>query len=94
MVKVIFALAGGVAFVSVMLAFFAAAQMMRHTRPGVPAIWYAWNGYAFFTGKNFEPPAEPMRRLFTLCMIAFFIAVIAGITFGLIGWADPNAPTT
>jgi hypothetical protein len=91
MVKAIFAVAGGVAFVAVMLAVFAALQMMRHTKPGVPAIWYAFNGYAFFTGRNFEPPAEPARRLFAMCAIAFFVAILIGIAFGMIGWPNPDA---
>lgn len=92
MVKAIFAIAGGVAFVSVMLAVFAANAMMRYRKPGVPTSWYLLNGYAFFTGKNFEPPAEPGRRLFMYCMIAFFAAIVIGLAFGLIGWPDPNAP--
>ncbi|MCC6917985.1 MAG: hypothetical protein IT548_02205 [Alphaproteobacteria bacterium] len=92
MVKAIFAVAGGVAFVAVMLAVFSALQMMRYRKPGVPTSWYAFNGYAFFTGKNFEPPAEPLRRLFAMCMIAFLVAILIGIAFGMIGWPDPNAP--
>ena len=89
MVKAIFAVAGGVAFVAVMLAVVAAASMLRERKPGVPTSWFVWNGYAFFTGKNFTPPAEPSRRLFTLCAAAFFLAVIIAILFGLIGWPDP-----
>lgn len=89
MVKVLFALGGGVAFVAVMLAFFAAGQMMRHRKPGVPTLWYMWNGWAFFTGRNFEPPAEPARRLFMLCAVAFFFALVTVIAFGLIGWPTP-----
>ena len=91
MVKVIFAVAGGVIFVSILLAWFAAAHMMRYRKAGVPLSWYAWNGWAFFTGRNFEPPAEPSRRLFILCVVAFFIGLVAFIAFGLIGWPDPNA---
>ena len=90
MVKAIFAIAGGVAFVAVMLGFFAASNMMQFRKPGVPLIWYLWNGYAFFTGKNFEPPAEASRRLFVLCGGAFFLALVIAIIFGLIGWPDPN----
>lgn len=92
MVKAIFAVAGGVAFVSIMLAVFAASAMLRERKPGVPTSWYLWNGYAFLTGKNFNPPAEPSRRLFTLCFAAFFLAILIAIVFGLIGWPDPNAP--
>ncbi len=91
MVKVIFAIAGGVAFTAVMLAIFAAIAMFSHKKPGVPGSWYFWNGHAFLTGRNFEPAAEPARRLFMLCMGVFFLAVLIGITFGLIGWPDPNA---
>lgn len=93
MVKAIFAIAGGVAFVSVMLGFFAAGQMLRHKKPGVSTLWFGLNGWAFFTGRNFEPPAEPSRRLFMLCAIAFVVAMIAFVAFGLIGWPPPPPPT-
>ncbi len=91
MVKIIFAIAGGVAFTAVMLAVFAAIAMFSHKKPDVPGAWYMWNGYAFFTGRNFDPAAEPARRLFILCAGVFFLAVIIAITFGLIGWPNPNA---
>ena len=93
MVKAIFAVAGGVAFVSVMLAIFAAAAMMTHRKAGVPTSWYLWNGYAFLTGKNFDPPAEPSRRLFMLCFAVFFLAILIAVTFGLIGWPNPPPAT-
>lgn len=92
MVKIIFAIGGGVAFTAWMLAIFAAIAMFSHRKPGVPTSWYMWNGYAFFTGRNFEPAAEPARRLFTLCVVVFFLAIVISIAFGLIGWSDPNAP--
>lgn len=91
MVKVIFAIAGGVAFVAVMLAIFACSAMMSHRKPGVPKSWYAWNGYAFLTGRNFQPAAEPARRLIVMCFVAFFIAIVVAIAFGMIGWPDPAA---
>jgi hypothetical protein len=92
MVKAIFAVAGGVAFVALMLGVFAAAAMMTHRKNGVPTSWYLWNGYAFFTGKNFNPHAEPSRRLFMLCGVAFFLAILIAIAFGLIGWPNPPPP--
>lgn len=91
MVKIIFAIAGGVAFVAWMLAIFAAIAMMSHTKPGVPRSWFLWNGYAFLTGRNFEPSAEPARRLIVMCFAAFFLAILIAIAFGLIGWSGPNA---
>ena len=92
MVKAIFAVAGGVAFVAFMLGVFAAAGMMNHRKPGVSTLWYAWNGYAFFTGRNFDPKAEPMRRLFMLCAAAFMLAVLVGVTCGLIYLHSPPTP--
>lgn len=96
MVKVIFAIAGGVAFVTWMLAIFAGVAMMNHAKPGVPRSWYVWNGYAFLTGRNFLPGAEPARRLMMLCFAVFLLAVVIGVAFGLIGWPDSSAapPTT
>lgn len=91
MVKIIFAIAGGVAFTAVMLAIFAAIAMFSHRKPGVPNAWFMRNGHAFFTGRNFDPEAEPARRLFMLCFVVFFLAIIIAVAFGLIGWPDPNA---
>ncbi len=91
MVKIIFAIAGGVAFVAWMLAVFAAMAMMSHTKPDVPKSWFLWNGHAFLTGKNFDPAAEPARRLMMLCFAAFILAILIAIAFGLIGWPDPSA---
>ncbi|MBL9012047.1 MAG: hypothetical protein JNL56_12805 [Alphaproteobacteria bacterium] len=81
MVKAIFAVAGGIAFVAFMLAIFAASGMLNHRKEGVSSAWFVWNGYAFFTGRNFDPKAEPMRRLFVLCAAAFFLALIVGAVF-------------
>jgi hypothetical protein len=92
MVKAIFAVAGGIAFVAFMLGIFAAAAMLTHRKPGVPNSWFMWNGYAFFTGRNFEPPAEPSRRLFMLCAAAFFLALIIGVVFGVLYYAYPQTP--
>lgn len=91
MVKIIFAIAGGVAFTAVMLAIFAAIAMFSHRKPDVPSGWYLRNPHAFFTGRNFDPAAEPARRLFALCAIAFVLAIVIAVTFGLIGWPNPNA---
>ncbi len=90
MVKAIFAIAGGVTAVALILAIFAAMSMLQHRKPGVPTAWYAWNGYAFLTGRNFEPPAEPSRRLFSLCVLVFMIALVIGVAFALIGWPGPG----
>lgn len=89
MVKAIFSMAGGIAIVAFILAVVASRAMLTHTKPGVPKIWFAVNGYAFFTGRNFEPEAEPARRLFVLCAIAFFAAVLTFAVFGAIGWPSP-----
>lgn len=91
MVKAIFAIAGGVSFVTLMLSIFAGAAMMGHRKPGVPRSWYMWNGYAFLTGRNFLPGAEPARRLILLCFSVFVLAIVIAIAFGLIGWPDANA---
>lgn len=92
MVKAIFAIAGGVGFVAFMLSVFCALQMMNYRKPGVPGIWYAFNGYAFLTGRNFEPPAEPFRRLLAMCFAAFFAAIVIGMVFVTIYVNAPPEP--
>jgi hypothetical protein len=92
MVKVFFALGFGVAIVAWLLGLFAALSMLQFRKPEVPKSWFLWNGYAFFTGRNFTPSAEAPRRLFVLCAAAFFIAVLTIIAFGLVGWESPPPP--
>jgi len=74
------------AFAAWIMAVLSALSMMKHRTPGISGWWFATNGIAFFTGKNFEPGAAGPRRhfiryagFFALVIVAQFLLAVLGI---------------
>ena len=80
-----------IAFAAWVMAVSAAWAMMRHRTPGVSPWWFAVNGIAFFSGRNFEPGAEPFRRRFLRWAGIFFLALLAALILAAV--AVPQSPT-
>ncbi len=89
MVKAVIAVSVGVAIVSLIIAVMAARLMLKHRSPAVSGAWFLWNGYAFYTGRNFEPAAEPAHRLYRHAFHAFFGAIAVALVTYFSGLAMP-----
>lgn len=70
------------AFAAWVMAVLAVLQMLKHREPGVSGWWFATNGMAFFTGRNFLPEAAPARRQFLRYAGLFALAVVVGMIVG------------
>ncbi len=54
-----------------------AVAMLRHRRPDRGLVWYLWNGWAFFDGRNFLPTAAAHRRRLAGCAAGFAASALA-----------------
>lgn len=74
-----------VAFAAWVMAVMSALEMLKHRKAGVSGWWFATNGFAFFSGKNFEPGADAPRRRFLRYAGLFALALVAGMAIGILG---------